>query len=260
MLKTHLAHFISLAAVSACSSIGVSTEPSATPDLSIPTIAVSVALEPWVAAKIIAYRDERAADGSQVPVEFRLEAFSTSTGMELASQAEAEILIAGIDPPEGWFSAPLGWERIAVIVNPNNPLRAFSIDSLEDIFLGRVSDWEILEGREGSIQPVIPLVGDELRTKFGSVVLNEVRFSTAARLAPSPPAMIEIVGGDSGAIGFIPLVAYQSEVSIVRVDGQLPSEDDYPMIMQVVAMAPTEPSGAIREWLGWMQAGMISDQ
>jgi ABC-type phosphate transport system substrate-binding protein len=247
-LKTVFSGLIGFFLLGACQS---SSEPAPTVDLSIPTVAVSVALEPWAAASIVAYRDELSA--AAAPVEFRLEAFSASTGLELTSEAVAEVLIAGIDPPEDWFAAPLGWERIAVIVNPNNPLRSFSVSTLQDIFLGRVSDWERLEGRAGLIQPVIPLAGDETRTAFGFAVLDQVQYSTASRLAPSPQAMIDIVSEERGGIGFVPEMAMQTGVSIVRVGGKLPEADNYPLLMQVIAMAPEEPSGAIRAWLGWLQ-------
>jgi phosphate transport system substrate-binding protein len=248
-LKKHCIFIVvGLMALGACQP---SSEPSPTADLSIPTIAVSVALEPWVAASIVAFRESAE---TALPVEFRLEAFSPATGLELTGAGETEILIAGIDPPEDWFTAPLGWESIAVIVNSNNPLRAYSATTLQDIFLGRVSDWNRLEGREGAIQPVIPLSGDEIRSAFGTIVLDQIQYSTASRLAPSPQAMIEIVGEDGGAIGFIPETATQPGTSVVRVDGLLPESTDYPLLVQVIAMAPEEPSGAIRELLGWLQA------
>jgi ABC-type phosphate transport system substrate-binding protein len=106
---------------------------------------------------------------------------------------------------------------------------------------------------------MVPLGSDELRQRFEALVMNGESPTGNALLAPTPEAMLDAVVADPNAIGYLPMSQSSEDVRNVRVDGVLLGEASladgrYPLWMEVIAMAPTEPTGALRDWLAWVQA------
>jgi phosphate transport system substrate-binding protein len=189
---------------------------------------------------------------------FDLVPSASAAGIEAAPQDEAALVI-DLPPVEGgWFATPLGWEALAVIVNREVQLRTLTIDELGSIFAGEVTQWAELGGGDQAIQPVIPPPGDRLRAQFIAQTVPNGRITTNARLAASPADGIELVAGSAGAIGVVPFSALPDGVAVLRIEGALPSHraaasGSYPLRAQIVASAPEEPTGAVREWLAWAE-------
>ncbi len=195
--------------------------------------------------------------------EFDLVVLPLGAALQAAQAAEVEAALIGLPPPEGWFVTPLGTEPIAVIVNAENPVRTYRVERLADLFSGRIQSWQNLGWRDLRVQPIIPLPGDELRTRFKGLILEESPFSPSALLAPSPAAVVELVSETPGAIGFLPYSQATQAVRTVRVEGALPGETDpnadgYPLEITLLATSPKEPQGAVREWLIWIQSESLT--
>jgi ABC-type phosphate transport system substrate-binding protein len=76
--------------------------------------------------------------------------------------------------------------------------------------------------------------------------------------------MVSMVMANPYAIGYVPLSYTTDEARIVRVDGSLPGSSNlgdgtYPLLLEVVAMAPEEPTGPLRDWLIWLQSEQSPD-
>ena len=170
-----------------------------------------------------------------------------------------DVLIGGLTPPAGWFATPLSEDGIVVVVHPDLRVRDLSIDELAAIFTGRISSWESLADTDLQIQPVIPLLGDEVRAAFQSTVMDGQRFTNNALLGPTPAAVLQLVGENEGAVGFLPYSAVGEKVRPIRVEGILPGtapigDSRYPLPITILAIAPHEPSGEVRTWLVWLQS------
>jgi hypothetical protein len=228
-------------------------EASPTPQPLLPLVGVTPALEPLVAGWIADYADENG-----VPA-FDLTILPLAAAEEDALANRIVVLVAAAEPPPGWFATPLGHEGVAVIVHPQNPVRDLALEDLGALFSGEVPGWGSLAGTALVVQPVVPFPGDELRSLFQDRVMQTRRIASSARLAPSPSMMGDLVAEEAGSIGLLPWSAVDDRVVVVRIEGALPSETTigngtYPLIAQVLALAPQEPQGAVREWLVWMQA------
>jgi phosphate transport system substrate-binding protein len=170
-----------------------------------------------------------------------------------------DVLIGSLTPPTGWFATPLSEDGIVVVVHPDLRVRDLSIDELAAIFTGRMSSWDSLADTDLPIQPVIPLPGDEVRAAFQSTVMNRQRFTNNALLGPTPAAVLQLVGENEGAVGFLPYSAVGDKVRPIRVEGILPGtatihDGRYPLPITILAIAPHEPSGEVRTWLVWLQS------
>ena len=179
--------------------------------------------------------------------------------LEAIDAGEADVIIAGVKPPQGWFASPLWVEGIAVVVHPSNSARRLSTDDLISIFTGRITTWGELEGENWAIQPIVPFSGDDLRAQFETQVLNDAHITPNALLAPNPSAMASMVAKDEGAIGILPFSYVTPDVLTVIVDGIIPTVSNlqnglYSLKIEVLALAPEEPVGVAHDWLAWMQS------
>jgi phosphate transport system substrate-binding protein len=140
---------------------------------------------------------------------------------------EAKITAAGL----GDLRAPasehvLALDGIAVIVHPNNPLRALDRAVLHDIFTGKLTDWSAVEGGEGGEGPIHVLARDAKSGTFDTfkhLVLGKDPLVAGARRLAESDALADAVAGDRQAIGFIGLAYVRSAKALAIAEpGALP--------------------------------------
>lgn len=215
-------------------------------------VGVSVGLEAFAAAKVAAYAQSVGVPG------FDLEVWAMSEATQAAEDGRLQLLVAASPPPAEWFATPLGFEGITVVVSPAIRVRDLSLPQLGDVFSGAVQTWDEIDGPAVPIQLVIPAEGDELRRQFEMLILDGRRFPRTALVAPTPEAMLSLVSATAGAIGFLPLSYPAQGARVLAIDGESPSSENlvrngYPLRFEVIATAPEEPQGGVRDWLAWLQ-------
>jgi ABC-type phosphate transport system substrate-binding protein len=226
--------------------------PTPTPPPPTPRIATTPYFEPLVSSWISAY----AAEQSTTP--FELVVFPVAEGLDALAAGDVDLLITAEGALDDGFATPLRTEGIGIILHPTNQLRDFSLEDLRDILSGRIDHWEQLDGSDEIIQLYLPLPSEPLRTQFERLLaLNAT--SPTAHLAPSPAAMLSLVREDPGAIGLLPHSLASDDVRIAGVNAVTPSEGTlqdgrYPLTLEIVATAPSEPEGTARDWLAWLQS------
>jgi phosphate transport system substrate-binding protein len=175
------------------------------------------------------------------------------------AEGTVELAITGGEPPDDSFATPLYEEGIAVIVHPENDIQSVSLESLESLIRGRITNWSELTGEDFPVQAVIPFSADETRIHFEQIVLPDGNASAEALLAPNPREMLQLVGEIPGAIGYLPFSYLTVEVHAIRVNNLAPTNENvrngrYPLTITVIAYAPEEPLGALRDWILSIQA------
>lgn len=230
--------------------------PAATPTPSptpVPVVHVSPSAAPF------AYSLGRAYVQDQGPLPFDLVPMGSGDARREVELGQAALLIDLPPVPEGWFGTPLGRDGLTFVVNERTGVRDLGLGQLRDLFTGRIDTWDEISATEQAVAVIVPPRGDPLRTYFESAVMDDQLVDSGALLAPTPRRVAEIVAQTPGAIALLPLSEGLPEgVRRVRVEGELPSSEtiadgSYPFNYHVLAMAPSEPSGAIREWLIWVQ-------
>lgn len=230
--------------------------PSATPTPTAPPIPVVHVSPP---AAPFAYSLGQVYVQAQGPLPFDLVPLGGENARREVEMGEAALLIDLPPVPEGWFATPLGRDALTFIVHEGVSRRDLPFDQLRGLFTGRTDNWDEISSTEGAVVPIVPPQGDPLRAYFEGAVMDEQLVDSGALLAPTPARAAEMVAQTPGAIGLLPLSEELPEgARRVRIEGQLPSsetvaERSYPLTYDVLAMAPSEPSGAVREWLIWVQ-------
>jgi phosphate transport system substrate-binding protein len=93
-------------------------------------------------------------------------------------------------------------EGVVVVVHPSNPLTQLTMRQLKDIYLGKITNWKELGGKDARIQlySTESAVGGSLF--FNEAVLEGAEFDTAMRGFANAKNMAEAVAADPNGIGF----------------------------------------------------------
>ncbi len=139
------------------------------------------------------------------------------------------------------FATPAGYITLTVVVNAANPVISLSVAQVQAIFAGQITDWGQVGAAGGGIQTVGREPGSDAENMFETQILLGALPQANTLSAPSWEAMREAVSGDVTAIGFAP--EGTPEVKAVGVSARI----------LIVALAVSEPSGGLRDFVAWGQ-------
>lgn len=152
----------------------------------------------------------------------------------------------GVTYAPGQFATPLGYVTLLVVANLANPVSRLTGAQLQDIFVGRATDWQQVGGSKGAIQVVSREDGSDAAAAFSKVALMGEAPTLNALVAPDWVAMRQAVSQNPAAIGYLPAPEGLASVKVVGLDVILRA--------LVVAVAPRTPAGAARAFLAWAQS------
>lgn len=147
------------------------------------------------------------------------------------------------------YLAELGSDDLVVVVNPQNQVHDLTGGQLRNIFSGASRAWSAYsEGSPNQIHVWVYPTGNEIRQYFEDA-LGPLRLNPSALLAPDPVAMRQAVAADTSAIGYLPGRWVDSSVRQLSITDIAETSLRQP----ILAITPTEPQGAQKEWLLCLQ-------
>lgn len=132
-------------------------------------------------------------------------------------------------------------DGIAVAVNPQNPVSTLTIEQIGKIYTGAYTNWSQVGGLDKRIIVLSRESSSGTYVFFQEHVLKKKDYTTAARLMPATSAIIQSVGTDEWAIGYIGL-GYAIEAGTKVKMLAVKETDDAPAVM------PSEKSVASGEY------------
>ena len=145
------------------------------------------------------------------------------------------------------FVYPLGYDSLALIVNPANTFTSIDQANVQGLFSGATSRWPDAAQTEVKVWEYLP--GEDIQQLFENAVLKGGQITSLAFIAGDPQQLRSAVAADPGAIGFIPSRWLDSTVRSLSITNLDPAALSFP----VLALTPTEPSGVLRTWLSCLQ-------
>ena len=142
----------------------------------------------------------------------------------------------------------LGLDGLAVVVNPDNPIRALAIDEISDIFAGNIRNWRALGGPDARINVYRGDAQTGATQMFNTLVMAPTRRSLTATafIKPDGNSVSTSVEDDRYGIGLTNMVDMQNTkpLSLVSVCGQVSSlseflikTEEYPLSRRMFAYA-----------------------
>lgn len=206
------------------------------------------------------------AQGRQVVAE--ISAHGSSTGFVALQEGKAD-LAASSRPikdnevaalaAQGDLRSPqaeqvIAIDGLAVILHPDNPLRALSLEQLARVFAGEVKTWEELGGRGGAIHLYARDAQSGTFDTFNELVLKPQgkALAATARRYESSGQLSSAVTQDPAGIGFIglpyvrkakPLAISSGESQPMPPEPSLIATEDYPLSRRLFFYNPPQQPG-----------------
>jgi len=171
----------------------------------------------------------------------------------------------GITPVE--FTVAL--DGLAVVVHPDNPVSKLTIDELADIFIGKITNWKQLGGKDLAIVILSREVNSGTHVYFKEHVLRKgnekgtEEFSPMALLMPSSQAIADEIAQNPNAIGYYGMgyiskqqkvVAVAKDKNSLYVEPKIENvkSGKYPISRPLLMYTKGEPQGAVKEFIDFV--------
>lgn len=164
----------------------------------------------------------------------------------------------------------IGYDGIAVIVHPSNPVSHLSIDELSDLFCGKRGRWSQVGGRDRPVRPISRPSYSGTHSFFKGQVLRkgdpriDLEFSPRSQFIEETDDIIRRVARDRDAIAYVGLGFVKgAAVKILAVAGQQKSravepspetvrDGSYPIYRPLYLYARSARSGLLDDFVSFV--------
>lgn len=160
-------------------------------------------------------------------------------------------------------------DAIAVVVHPDNPINALSLEQLADIYSGKINNWSEVGGEDRPIVRLSRETNSGTHVYFLEVVLrlgdgdNKTLFSQDTLLLPSSEGIIHEVRQNPNAIGYdglgyvphdLKVLAVSAKDSDVYVSPSIETVNSgsYPIARDLYIYSAGQPEGFVKAYLDWI--------
>lgn len=181
-----------------------------------------------------------------------LEVFNSAVAEERLRAGAADLAVLdqpGLAPPPLW-STPLTTSGLVIVAHPAVPVSNLTLPELQEIFRGRVGEWEDTT----PVQIVSREAGAGTRDVFERTVMGGYRVTMTAVALSDDQQVLEYVAATPGSIGYVSLGRLSPGAHVLAVEGVTPTLttlEDYPLAYQMFLAARGEPDGEVRRFVEW---------
>src|SRR5512144_665976 len=184
---------------------------------------------------------------------------------QIKPEEVAEAKKNGVDPVEHVIAR----DAIAVIVNPENPVKQLTLQQISDIYSGKISNWSQLGGDDRPIVRLSRETNSGTHVYFLETVLrlgkkdDKTLFSMDTLLLPSSEGIVAELRQNPNAIGYDGLGYVPKDLKTVAIAAEsggayvLPSiktvnDKTYPIARDLYMYTNGEPTGIVKQYLDWI--------
>lgn len=121
----------------------------------------------------------------------------------------------------------IAYDGIAIITNKNNPIKNITIQQIKDIYTGKITNWNEIEG--GKDSPIVVVSREEgsgTRDAFQEIIgYKSEELEPNTMIANATGAVKQTVIGNENSIGFVSFEYLDDEVNIVNVESVEPTAE-----------------------------------
>ncbi len=146
------------------------------------------------------------------------------------------------DEENGISQYQVAIDVLALVVHPSNPIKNLSLAQLQDIYMGKITNWQDLGGPDLAIIPVQRETSSGSRGAFDEMVLQN-KTASADKLITTATAGDEAanVANNPGAIGYIGFGNMDNSTKVITINGILPTQEtardnSYPLTRPLIFM------------------------
>lgn len=170
--------------------------------------------------------------------------FQTSSESPISSENSLNIQIHETGDPSK-NEILLGEENLVFVGNLQNPVEQLTLEEIQQIFSGNLTDWE--NGQKINVY-VFPKTLD-IQMVFSDNFLQYEEITNTAYLSTNPRELIGKIQADKNSIGFIP----ESEFPIDKTNIKIFTYSEKPVKFPVIAIVPAGLTSSMNNWFACVQ-------
>lgn len=121
----------------------------------------------------------------------------------------------------------VAYDGIALLINPENPVKNISLEDVKKIYTGEITNWKELGGEDSEIVVVSREEGSGTRDAFQEIVGYESEeLLKDATISDGSGAVKTTVAGNKNAIGFASFEYIDDTVAALNIDDVEPTADN----------------------------------
>ena len=152
----------------------------------------------------------------------------SGSGIQAVSEGRCDIGLSSRAPKadekaSGLKETIVALDGIAIIVNPQNPVKDLSLEQIAKIYTGEITNWKDVGGEDAEIVLIGREAGSGTRDGFESITETKDACQYRQELT-STGDVITTVSQNPNAIGYASLAAIKDSVKALTVNGVAPTE------------------------------------
>ena len=152
----------------------------------------------------------------------------SGSGIQAVSEGRCDIGLSSRalkddEKASGLKETTLALDGIAIIVNPQNPVKDLSLEQIAKIYTGEITNWKDVGGEDAEIVRIGREAGSGTRDGFESITDTGDACQYRQELT-STGDVITTVSQNPNAIGYASLAAIKDSVKALTVNGVAPTE------------------------------------
>lgn len=200
---------------------------------------------------------------NETGIAFTYNPTGSGSGIKAVEEGRCDIGLSSRDLKDeekvaGLEGTVLAYDGIAIIVNPENPVKDLSLEQIAKIYKGEITNWSEVGGNDGEIVLIGREAGSGTRDGFESITETEEACKYRQELT-STGDVITTVSQNPGAIGYASVASVKDSVIAVTVDGIAPTDEtikDGSYVVQrpfvLVTKADTQLSDAAQKFYDYI--------
>jgi phosphate transport system substrate-binding protein len=200
-----------------------------------------------------------------INVAFEIAAEGSSTGVTSIIDATAAIGMSSRDPKEKEIAKAqakgvdmkklaVGYDGIAIIVNEANPLTSISLEEIELIFSGDVTDWSGISTETGDISVYTRNTSSGTYAVFQKMGMSSRDYGLQTQKMAGNEQIASEVRNNPNGIGYVGLAyAGTPGVKVLPIDGFAPDSAGYPLARPLYYLIDgnKKPSSTANDFIGF---------
>lgn len=189
-------------------------------------------------------------------IKVHIEGGNTGPGISALLKGEVDMAGAGrfltdAEKKKGLVEHLLGWDVLSIIVHANNPIDTLTLDQLQGIFSGEISDWQNLGGKPGPIVVVTCPQGSGMRSSVKKLILREKEYSAREIVsAIVAEADQQVSMFQTGITALSKSMLDAKQVKAIKVNGISPTaasiaDGSYPLAKPLTLVTLGKPEGEL---------------
>ena len=152
----------------------------------------------------------------------------SGSGIQAVSEGRCDIGLSSRalkddEKASGLKETTLALDGIAIIVNPQNPVKDLTLEQIAKIYTGEITNWKDVGGNDAEIVLIGREAGSGTRDGFESITETKDACQYRQELT-STGDVITTVSQNPNAIGYASLAAIKDSVKALTVNGVAPTE------------------------------------